>query len=303
MWHIAILHYEGVMKSAAYGMEDLFRIANRLASKDLFEIHHEYSVHKEIPHTLPKVLVVPPSSAHPLPDFKCQVTLDYLKNMNQQSVEIAASCAGVFWLAEAGLLSGKTATTHWNLCERLKRNYPDIRQVERRDILVIDGSITTAAGLFAYQDMVLHLIARFEGLELAKQVADFALLDMTGRLQSFYERFIPNTNHKDALVHRAQRYCEAHVNASVKSVAQHCGVSERSLHRKFISILGTSPKHYIVQLKIERARNLLCLSQMTVEKVAFELGYQDVSNFNRAFKKVTQLSPSVFRSRQNSQLT
>ncbi|WP_353499688.1 GlxA family transcriptional regulator [Vibrio chaetopteri] len=303
MWHIAILHYEGVMKSAAYGMEDLFRIANRLASKDLFEIHHEYSVHKEIPHTLPKVLVVPPSSAHPLPDFKCQVTLDYLKNMNQQSVEIAASCAGVFWLAEAGLLSGKTATTHWNLCERLKRNYPDIRQVERRDILVIDGSFTTAAGLFAYQDMVLQLIARFEGLELAKQVADFALLDMTGRLQSFYERFIPNTNHKDALVHRAQRYCEAHVNASVKSVAQHCGVSERSLHRKFISILGTSPKHYIVQLKIERARNLLCLSQMTVEKVAFELGYQDVSNFNRAFKKVTQLSPSVFRNRQNSQLT
>lgn len=79
MWHISILHYEGVMKSAAYGMEDLFRIANRLASKDLFEINHEHSTYKELPQTLPKVLVVPPSSAHPLPDFKCSVTIDYLK--------------------------------------------------------------------------------------------------------------------------------------------------------------------------------------------------------------------------------
>ncbi|GMQ49125.1 GlxA family transcriptional regulator [Vibrio sp. 10N] len=298
MIKVSILHYEDAMRSAIYGIMDLFTIANRLSQSDKFEVQHELDFDDTVINKLPDIVIVPPSGAHPLPDFKCLNMTSYLTYLANHNVDIAASCAGVFWLAEAGLLNGKNVTTHWNLCERLNREYPQINHVEKRDILVVDRGITTAAGLFAYQDLVLHLIAQYEGFELAKRVADFALLDINGRLQAYYERFVPDTSHGDAMVLKAQRYCTENPKSSVKDIAEHCKISERSLHRKFVSVLEISPREYIVQAKIEHARTLLCSSEMTVEKVAYELGYQDVSNFGRTFKKVTQLSPAAFRRRQ-----
>nr|WP_238322126.1 helix-turn-helix domain-containing protein [Vibrio mexicanus] len=211
---------------------------------------------------------------------------------------MAASCAGVFWLGSAKLLNDKVATTHWKLCDALAKRYPEIEMVEKRDIVVDQGNIVTAAGLFAYQDLALHMIARCAGYDLAKQVADFSLLDLNGRLQAYYERFAPNLSHGDALILDAQKLCEEKVTISVKELAEHCHISERSLHRKFVATTGLSPKQYLTLTKIERARTLLALPTMSVEKVAYELGYMDVSNFNRTFRKETGLTPSAFRARQ-----
>ncbi len=302
MWTITIVEYKDAMRSAIYGIEDLFTIANRFLPQPLFSIEH-YNVQRSqsLPENHsenPQIIFLPPCSSDPLPSFREKKLTDWLQAQSQLNTTIAASCAGVFWLGSAGLLDDKVATTHWKLCNVLAERYPAIKMVEKRDVVVDQGNIVTAAGLFAYQDLALHMIARSAGYDLAKQVADFSLLDLNGRLQAYYERFAPNLSHGDTLILDAQKLCEEKVTISVKELAEHCSISERSLHRKFVAATGLSPKQYLTSTKIERARTLLAQPKMSVEKVAYELGYMDVSNFNRTFRKETGITPSAFRARQ-----
>lgn len=297
MWHISILNYEDAMRSAIYGIEELFTLANRMASAPLFQIEHcDYQ--QRLSTATQRVIFIPPCFSNPLPAFENATLTSWLNQNADDGVILAASCAGVFWLGGAGLLDDKTVTTHWRLCDRLAQQFPAIRHVEKRDMVVDQGDIVTAAGLFAFQDLALHLIARLAGYNLAKQVADFSLLDLNGRLQAYYERFSPNIDHNDPLILQAQRQCEADPNLSVKQLADLSFVSERTLYRRFIAATGLSPKQYLTQSKIELARTLLNTPGMSVEKVAHQLGYLDVSNFNRTFGKVVGMTPAGFKARQ-----
>ncbi|MGF1725681.1 GlxA family transcriptional regulator [Photobacterium nomapromontoriensis] len=297
MWHISILNYESAMRSAIYGIEELFTLANRMAPSPLFHIEL-CDYHQSMSTATQRIIFIPPCFADPLPTFENSALTMWLQKNADDGVILAASCVGVFWLGRAGLLNGKTVTTHWRLCEKLAQQFPAIRHVEKRDMVVDQGEIVTAAGLFAFQDLVLHLIARLAGYDLAKQVADFSLLDLNGRLQAYYERFSPNIDHGDTLILQAQRLCETDPTLSVKQLADLSFISERTLYRRFMAATGLSPKQYLVESKIELARTLLSTSSMSVEKVAHHLGYLDVSNFNRTFGKVTGMTPAGFKARQ-----
>ncbi|VAW74798.1 hypothetical protein MNBD_GAMMA12-3276 [hydrothermal vent metagenome] len=167
--------------------------------------------------------------------------------------------------------------------------------------MVVDqGDIITAAGLYAFQDLTLHIIARFSGYSLAKKVSDFCLLDLNGRLQAFYQRFYPEFSHGDKLIVKAQRYCATrlHLNISVLGITDHCHISERTLLRRFKDATGFTPKQYIIQLKVEKAKQSMELGKISIEQISDDLGYSDTSNFIKIFKKISGITRSEFKVKQ-----
>lgn len=296
-----ILQYPDAMQSAISGIQDIFTIANQQAEQTLFTVNPLTS-------TVPKtkgerrVIFIPPCLANELPSFSDPDTLALLNRWHSSGAVIVAACAGVFWLANSGLLDGRQATTHWKLCQRLSDGFPKIKQVSGREMIVDQGDIVTAAGLYAFQDLTLHIIARFSGYSLAKKISDFCLLDLNGRLQAYYQRFYPEFSHGDKLIVKAQGYCSTrlHLNVSVLEIAEHCHISERTLLRRFKGATGFTPKQYIIQLKVEKAKQLMELGKINIEEIGYDLGYSDTSNFIKIFKKISGITPSEFKSKQKN---
>ena len=297
--NLYILDYPDAMSSALHGIEDLFTIANRLAEQELFVLQR-VSPSVSVSILANGVVIIPPCMAHPLPRFSDAETLTLLRQWHDSGVLLVASCAGVFWLANAGLLDGKQVTTHWWLCQQLADSFPKIERVCQHEMVVDQGDIVTAAGLYAFQDLSLHIMVRYAGYALAKKVADFCLLDLDGRLQAYYQRFRVDFSHGDSVVVKAQQYCAEHLSAdmSIVQLASHCHTSQRTLLRRFKQATGFSPKQYLIQLRIEKAKQLIDLKQGSIEVIAGQLGYSDTSNFIKSFKKTAGVTPAEFRARQ-----
>lgn len=297
--HFFLVEFPDAMESALAGIEDILTLANRFS--DSVECVCQRVLVGEKPKLSGdiNILFLPPCIASHNQTQKPNDIANYVSWWHQNNAIIAASCASVFWLAETGLLNGKMATTHWRLFDQLSSQFPAIKTVEKQDVIVDEGNVVTAAGLFAYQDLALHLIARFTRFEVAKEVADFAMLDMNKRLQSYYQHFSPNYDHGDPLVLKAQQFCDTTDTKllTVKRLCEHVAITERTLMRRFNKALRLSPSHYILQTRIEQSKRLLSLSQLSIEQIAYQVGYTDVSNFNRAFKLVTGITPTNYRNR------
>lgn len=300
---VYILQYPEAMPSAIAGIQDIFTIANHQAGQRLFTVNPLTST---IPKTKgeQRVIFIPPSLANELPLFSDPDTLDLLNRWHSSGAVIVAACSGVFWLANSGLLDGRQVTTHWKLCQRLSDSFPNISQVNGREMVVDQGDIVTAAGLYAFQDLTLHIIARFSGYSLAKKISDFCLLDINGRLQAYYQRFYPDFSHGDKLIIKAQLYCSTHLhlNLNVLDIAEHCHTSERTLLRRFKDATGFTPKQYIIQLKVEKAKNSMEQGKISIEEISADLGYSDASNFIKIFKKNSGITPSEFRAKQKDNI-
>lgn len=293
-----LFDYHGVMPSAIHGLKDLFRIANQQAGRVIYVVT-TLSVSNEVRIDGEGVVFVPPCLTDELPQFNDPEIIALLRKWHQSGAVLVSACTSVFWLANAGLLDGKYVTTHWKLCERLARDYPAIEKVCTHEMVVDQVDIVTAAGLYAFQDLALHIMARFSGYELAKKVADYCLLDIKGRLQAYYQRFMPNYSHGDSLVINAQQFCIENycADVSVSKIAEYCHTSERSLLRRFKLATGHTPKQYIIQLKVEKAKQLMELEEMSIDAIAEEVGYMDVSNFTKIFKKTAGVTPAEFKLR------
>lgn len=296
MQEVYLLNYQGASVTAMQGTTDLLALANRFAPEPCFQCE-VIDVDAGLP-SANAILIVPPCMSEPLPEFDDPKVLAAIQQWAAKGHIVASNCAGVFWLAEAGILAGRIATTHWALFDRLQR-YAEIKAVDRRHMVIDEGYVLTAAGLFAYQDLALHLIQRFSSTEIAQQVADFSLLDFANRSQLYYQHYIANLAHRDDQLLSVQRYCQQAdlAQISVKTLASQASMSERTLTRRFMKQLGVSPGQYLLSLKMEQARNDLRLNIPT-SLVAERCGYQDISNFNRAFKKQTNLTPAEYRNRQ-----
>ena len=296
--NLYLLDFPGAMPSARQGVRDLFHIANQQAERPAFDVINVSSSEDIVPDGK-GLLFIPPSLSKELPAFNDPKILSTLKSWHLSGAVLVSACASVFWLAKAGLLDGKYATTHWKLCERLACEFPAIKKVCVHKMVVDQGEIVTAAGLYAFQDLALHIMARYAGFELAKRVADYCLLDLTGRLQAYYHRFIPNLSHLDEVVLKAQEFCAVNFfnDISVSDIAGFCHISERSLLRRFKSATGLTPKQYVIQLRIEKAKQLMELENLSIEAIGYEVGYMDVSNFTKIFKKTSGVTPAEFKLR------
>lgn len=211
---------------------------------------------------------------------------------------VASSCTGAFLAAEAGVLDGHAATTHWIAADLLRRRYPKV-SVQAHRMLIDETDVVSSGGATTFLNLVVHLTHRFGGAERAAQAAKLLLVDGHRLTQLPYTTLVGTQQHGDELVRLAQEHVAAQLGSglTVERLAELTAVSPRSLERRFEQALGISPSRYIQLARIETAKRRLEASTDTVEQIRRKVGYLDASAFRRAFSRHTGESPAAYRRR------
>lgn len=225
--------------------------------------------------------------------------LDWLAAAAARSRRVASVCTGAFLLAQAGLLDGKRATTHWSACRRLAEDYPSV-QVELDSIFVRDESTYTSAGISAGIDLALALVEEDLGSRVALQIARTLVLFMRrpgGQAQ--FSNTLESQSVQISGLRELQAWIADHLNddLSVSALAQRAFMSPRNFARVFASQTGQTPGRYVESLRIERARTLLQGGERTIEGVARVCGFGTVETLRRSFSRRMGVSPSDYRDR------
>jgi transcriptional regulator GlxA family with amidase domain len=233
-------------------------------------------------------------------NYERRRALGWVRRQHAVGRVVAASCGGVFLLAEAGLLDGRRATTTWWLQSELKRRYPTV-DVARDAVVTQADRIVCAAGPMSWVDALLRVIEIVDGAEVARLCADYAVIDTAQRTQATYQPLgyvlqqSPLLVEADMLVR-----CAGETPMTVRGLAQRLGISERTLHRRMTELTGEPPQAFIVRRRIELARTLLETTRQSIKTIAHAIGYEDESSFRRAFRKLTAVSPQAYRARQRT---
>lgn len=299
---IVLVAYPGAQQAALHGMADLFAVADERA-RTHFDRHGPLLRVTTIaedrrPATVPAVIILPPAlSGSPVPETMGGL-LAWMRTCHTNGTILAAVCAGTFLLAATGLLDGRPATTHWQSAERLRALYPTIR-VDPDRLLVDDGDILTVAGVMSWPDLGLRLIEKLLGPAVMAETARDLLIDPPRRDQRHYRQFVPVLTHGDRAILAVQHWLrtDAAREASVAEMSRVSALGERTFLRRFRKATGIAPREYAQHLRVERARDLLETTVLSLDRIAWEVGYQDVGAFKKLFLRLTGLSPAEYRER------
>lgn len=228
--------------------------------------------------------------------------LDGLRDISGSVRRLGAICSGAFLLAEAGLLDGHRATTHWRHCDELARRYPEVKIVADA-IHVEDRGRYTSAGVTAGIDLALSLVEADHGHELAGRVARelVMFLHRPGGQSQFSEALLsqqragPRLRPLIDVLHAAPGG-----EHNIASMAERLAVTPRHLSRLFQRQLGTSPSEYLTRLRLEAARNELITGEPSLERLAARWRLGGSEQFRRLFQRHYGVSPSTYRARFSS---
>lgn len=239
----------------------------------------------------------------PLPEEFGEL-VPWLSDAYQGGAVVASVCSGALLLAATGLLNGLDVTSHWGFCDVIARRFPEVR-VRRERILIPAGEghrIVTAGGASAWGDLVLYLVGRIAGQEEARRIAKVYLLQPHSEGQLHYASLIAGAQHEDGLVANAQIWAADNyaLAAPVAAMAERCGLTERSLLRRFRKATGQTPVDYIQTLRIEESKQMLETTDMSIEDIAIEVGYTETSSFRNAFRRHVGMPASAYRKKRLS---
>ncbi|MHA7776295.1 GlxA family transcriptional regulator [Roseibium sp. M-1] len=229
-------------------------------------------------------------------NIQATTAVSWIRKRLRSGAELGAVADAAFFLARAGLLDGYACTLHWTSQPAFEEAYPDIDL--RRDLFVIDRKRFTSAGGVGCLDMMLEIIARDHGAELASGVAEWFVHSQLRA--SVDRRLMPlrlRTGILDELVLSAVAIMEEHVESRLQMpvLAASLRVSPDKLERAFAGEVGISPGAYYRKLRLRRAVDLLAHSSLSVREVALACGFSSMSSFSRAFREATGHPPSKVR--------
>jgi transcriptional regulator GlxA family with amidase domain len=323
---VAIVGYSGCSAWITAGLLELFAIANnaratlgeRAAATVRFDCHivgrsrrpvrgsHgvRFAAHAVRRHY--DASIVPPVWCESLADLEVQARRlrtenAFLIHMARRSQIFASTCSGAVLLAQAGLLSGRRATTCWWLVNWFRQTFPDIEMAPDR-LVMRDGNRWTAAAGAAYMHLALDLVREFAGEPLAAATAKLMLVERRRGSQSpFLMPHAPQTGSEIVGfdIGRATHYLRQHASKrlAIAGVCRALAVSERTLARRFKATLGMSPLNYLQSQRIARARQLLESSALPLERIVEQCGYEDVSSFRKLFARQVGMTPREYRLR------
>ncbi|MBB3197205.1 transcriptional regulator FtrA [Roseateles terrae] len=226
-----------------------------------------------------------------------QPLLNALRKAHVRGARICSICSGVFVLAHAGLLDGRRASTHWRYAQQLKQAFPKI-EVDASALYVDEGSVITSAGSAAGLDMLMHLVRKDHGSAVANAVAQ--RLVMAPQREGGQAQFVPRPmpTRADSPMARLQAHLRAHPRNDhrVASLAQHVGMSERSLQRHFKASTGVAVMEWLVRERVALAKELLeTHPDLDVEGVADLSGLGSPESLRRHFRRLGVPAPSRYR--------
>ncbi|MFI2652854.1 GlxA family transcriptional regulator [Micromonospora fulviviridis] len=212
-----------------------------------------------------------------------------------RGARVASICVGAFVLAEAGLLDGRRATTHWSAAAELARRHPAVT-VEPNLLYVDERDVLTSAGAAAGLDLCLHMVRRDHGAAVAADVARASVmpLERAGGQAQFITYEPPTASGSLApllqwLASNAGR------DIDLDDMAAEAAVSVRTLLRRFRAQTGTTPMQWLTHHRVRRAQHLLETSDMPVERVGQATGFASTTTFRDRFKELVGVSPSAYR--------
>jgi len=229
-----------------------------------------------------------------LPTFPAYAA--WLRDQHASGAVLASMCTAAFLLAESGVLLGLRATTHWALAELFRRRYADVN-LDDTQILCEENRVITSGGASAAMDLMLHLIRRFGSPELAHTCGKYLLIDNVRSEQSVYAMWSLPKSHGDSEILRVQYWLEQHFAEPlvIDDVARRFGFGVRNFKRRFKEATGYTPIAYLQTLRLERAKQMLESTRMTLESITYAVGYEDSNSFRRLFQQRVGLLPAAYR--------
>ncbi|NDV21412.1 GlxA family transcriptional regulator [Desulfovibrio sp. JC022] len=318
--NVAVLAYDDCLVSAVSGVLEILSIANSLpreyGGKNQFSgleivsphgkdvigyVGISLSVSVGIADVKPDILVIPPVFGDIEVLLEDVPLIERITDLGRGGTVLASACAGSFLMARAGLLDGKPATTHWKLAPDFKARFERV-DLQPRRMLIDGGSYICAGGAMAWQDLALHIVARFMGREISSACAKMLVMDSTRDVQTPYFMFESKSEENgfaDKEILKVQKWMQGNyqLTASIQVLSEKAGLGERTFLRRFKRATGLTPNNYLQQLRVEAARHLLEVSSKGVDEITTAVGYDNPSSFRRLFKRMTGLNPREYRSR------
>ena len=209
---------------------------------------------------------------------------------------ICGEASGVFWMAAAGLLDERDATTHWRFASEFAERFPRVLLTQEKHLT--DGdNLYCAGGTTSSCDLYMHLIEQFCGASIAQGMARDILFEVQRNYSPGRIGFGGQKLHQDTRVLQIQEWLEEHFAEKFRfeDVAREHGMSIRNFMRRFQTATGDKPLHYLQRLRIETAKSLLSTTRKSIKTISYEVGYDDASFFARLFRHHTELSPNQYR--------
>ncbi|HTX12315.1 MAG TPA: helix-turn-helix domain-containing protein [Solirubrobacteraceae bacterium] len=228
-------------------------------------------------------------------DSPSPVVIDALRDASARGARVASVCVGAFALAAAGLLDGRSATTHWEFADELATRFPAVRVLP--EVLYVDeGEVLTSAGIAAGIDLCLYMIRSDYGAVAATEASRRMVTPVHrpgGQLQ-FMERPVPQDGPGLAAT-RAWAIQEMHRPLTIADLARHAGYSSRTFARRFVAEVGITPLRWLTEERLGEARRLLEVTEMPIEEVARRCGLGTAANLRLHLARHEATTPTAYR--------
>lgn len=224
--------------------------------------------------------------------------IPWIVDQYKNGAEVASLCMGAFLLASTGLLKGKSCATHWMAANQFRAMFPDVNLVTEK-IITDEQGLYSSGGAFSYLNLILYLIEKFAGRDMAILSSKVFAIEMERTSQSSFIIFQGQKDHSDDPIKKAQEFIEKNYQEkiSVEQLASMFALGRRNLERRFKKATANTVAEYIQRVKIEAAKVSLESSRDNVNEVMYNVGYTDNKAFRTTFKRITGLSPIDYRNK------
>jgi transcriptional regulator GlxA family with amidase domain len=228
--------------------------------------------------------------------------IPWIVQQYKKGAEVASLCTGAFMLSSTGLLNGKECSSHWISASLFREMFPEVTLVDGRIVTEQQG-LYSSGGAASYWNLLLHLVEKYAGREMAIRASKVFALEIDRKSQSPFIMFNGQKKHEDEPIKQAQEFIEQNITEriSVEDLSLKFAIGRRHFERRFKKATNNTPLEYIQRVRIEAAKKKLETSSMNVNEVMYEVGYVDVKAFRTVFKKLTGLSPIDYKNKYNKE--